>query len=103
MLDWLGDIGGLIEAFSYLTQFILKPFLKFSYASFVVSNFFRLKEPVHSQQFENSNHNHIQKLKDVFMTVPRPKSQSFLWYYLCQWSRERKVYRAMLEKSQSKL
>ena len=45
LLDWLGDIGGLIEAFQYLTQFVLKPFLKFSYASFIVSNFFRLKEP----------------------------------------------------------
>ena len=43
-LDWLGDVGGLIDAFSYLVKFILLPFMQFSYSSFMLSNLFRSKK-----------------------------------------------------------
>lgn len=40
-LDWLGDIGGLIDALSYLLHFCLAPFFSFSYASLMMAKFFR--------------------------------------------------------------
>lgn len=43
LLDWLGDIGGLMDALMYLIQFLLAPYVQHGFKSLILQKFFRLK------------------------------------------------------------
>ena len=90
-MDWLGDIGGLIEALSYLFHVVFAPFWKFSYSSFMMSSLFRVRPPYNSQ------------LKQALKALPRVPNISVLFYYTCCWSKRRKNYQRQLLNSQSEL
>ena len=45
LLDYIGDIGGLIDALYYLVACILTPFLHFNYASAMLTRLFRAGPP----------------------------------------------------------
>lgn len=55
LLDWLGDVGGLIDALFYLLSFLLGPFVSHGYESFVLSKFFRLSPIQHAGSTEGTN------------------------------------------------
>ena len=44
LLDWLGDIGGLADALFIIFQLMLRPYMKFYTARFIVTNLFRLRD-----------------------------------------------------------
>ena len=49
LLSWLGDVGGLTDAFLLICSFILAPFKKFNTSSFILQFLFRyLPSAVHS-------------------------------------------------------
>ena len=41
ILDFLGDIGGLIDALKYIIALVLQPYWNFKYSSFLLVNVFR--------------------------------------------------------------
>lgn len=109
MLDWLGDVGGLIDAISYLLTFCLGPFLAHAYESFILAKFFR-REPKKKQKMrqclddENGAKSKFQAIKSVISTPGRINSMKFLPYFtlrLC--NKKRKKFHAELKRSQQKL
>ena len=46
ILDFLGDIGGLIDAMKYIVAFLLSPYWNFKYASFMLTKVFRVESSV---------------------------------------------------------
>ena len=43
MLDYFGDIGGLLDFLYYMMTFILTPFWQFIYSSHMLTTLFRAK------------------------------------------------------------
>ena len=41
MLDFFGDVGGLLDGLYYLTMIVFMPFWKFSYKSHLLNKLFR--------------------------------------------------------------
>ena len=41
LLDYFGDIGGLIDAIYYFIAFILSPFWQFKYSSYMLTRLFK--------------------------------------------------------------
>ena len=52
LLDYIGDIGGLIDALYYLIIFILSPLWKFKFSSRLLTGLFRFKSDQKSTQTE---------------------------------------------------
>ena len=51
LLDWLGDVGGFIDAIVIIGKIIVFPYSQFRFSSFVLTRFFRFK-PKHLDKEE---------------------------------------------------
>lgn len=87
LLDWLGDIGGLIDALFYLVKFLLRPFLSFNYARFMMTTFFRANK-IDPESFSSIKTE--DKLKHVLSKNARITSFSFLPYFLNRFCSKRR-------------
>ena len=54
LLDWLGDIGGLLDALKYLVQIIIMPYVSYTYKSQLLTKMFRF-QPSQSSELEKQN------------------------------------------------
>ena len=43
ILDWIGDLGGLLDGLKYLCALIISPFSKFWAQSILLTNIFKLR------------------------------------------------------------
>lgn len=82
MLDYFGDIGGLIEGLSSIFEFISGPFMSFMYSSFMLRKLFRLR-PKGYQMYRGQKN--IQHITSALKTMPSISKTSFLAFYFCRW------------------
>lgn len=108
LLDWLGDVGGLVDALSYLIKFCLGPYLSHSYATLLLGKFFRAESAQPQQTamnpFADDTSSAVFKqraVKHALMPKRRLPSMKFIPYFLTKrCSRSRRDFNEKLKRSQ---
>ena len=92
LLDYLGDIGGLIDALRYLTILICNPYFNYNYYNSLLRQMFRSRSDSSMKNPFNPSHEEaMDQLRNSFKTPPRAlSSMSFLTFIFCCRSERRK-------------
>ena len=98
-MDWLGDIGGLIDIMIYIGRVLVEPFSHFSLHATLMVRLFRSYGYDHA-----SCDSKIELMKHQFYNHRKISQPSWLIYKLgCCCGRKRRHQNVMLEKSKSTL
>ena len=93
LLDYFGDIGGLIDGLFYIISFAVSPFLKFSFSSHMLTKIFRAA-PEKAPFEQNSQ---LSLLQRDFKALPSILKMKFMRYFFCRQARDRKKYHGKLK------
>ena len=93
LLDYFGDIGGLIDGLYYLISLIVSPFWKFSVSSYIMTKMFKAGPNKKTLRTQSSQLSQLQK---NFRTSSIP-TMRFARYFFCRQSKDRKKYHGKLK------
>ena len=93
LLDYFGDIGGLIDGLYYLISMLFSPFWKFSISSHMLSKLFRTGPKQKAPMTQSSQ---LSLLQRDFRTLPSIPKMRFIRYFFCRRAKDRKKYHSKL-------
>ena len=93
LLDYFGDIGGLIDGLYYLISMFISPFLKFNVSSHMMSKLFRAGP---EQKIDVTQSSQLSLLKRDFKTLLSIPKIRFVRYFFCRHAKDRKKYHTKL-------
>ena len=92
LLQWLGDVGGLIDGVFLIAEAIVLPFASLALKQKLASNLVRYeghKSLQQSQKIALSNAQFLAKLRSDENMLERPKETSYIQYLLDKWRNTR--------------
>ena len=100
LLDYFGDIGGLIDGLYYLISMLVSPFWKFSVSSHMLSKLFRAGPKQKTPMTQSSQLSLLQRDFKKLLSIPKMR---FIRYFFCRRAKDRKKYHSKLRQAKKQL
>ena len=100
LLDYFGDIGGLVDFFFYLGTIVLTPVWQFIYSNHLLTKVFRASK---ERKASDVSINSTESLKEDFRTQPKISKISIWTYFFCCLSDKRKKFDSRLKSAERQL
>ena len=94
LLDYFGDIGGLIDGLYYIISLIIQPYWKFTVSSYIMTKLFRAGPNEKTPVTQSSQ---LSVLQRNFKTLSSIPTMRFARYFFCRRSKGGKKYRGKLK------
>ena len=100
LLEYLGDIGGLLDAMLFIAHIALYPVYNFNVSNFLTQRLFRKKTSSDdaSSSPQSPKSDDLPSFQQYFLSGKRIKGMEFLFYTFCR-TKSRKSYKAQLRKA----
>jgi len=101
LLDFFGDIGGLIDALYYFVAVLFYPYWSFVHRSFLLTKLFATQSKPNEAIADQKDNKTaaptaLSQLKQVFNPLIKINSMNFLTYKICLCYKKRQKYSTLL-------
>ena len=105
ILDWLGDLGGLLDILLHIGSAIVTPVATFTLRQTLMSAFFRFKESSTVQEKSTNDSLHVTELikKELVANTPIPSKGWYRVNFLCCNHAENRRYKGILKMSTTRI